>query len=820
MFLNTLLLLFFLLPFCTSSRNTITPTFPIEFGDTISSRENKFELGFFNRANSSNWYLGIWYSKQPEKTVVWVANRDHPINDTSGVLTINGYGNLVLFGGNNSDALPVWSTSINGTVTASHGSISAQLLDTGNLVLVEENSNGTPLWQSFDYPTDTLLPGMKLGLNRRTGLQWFITSWKSQDDPGTGDYSYKIDLAGSPQFFLFKNLTKIWRSSPWPYRSEPSTQLVDANIYSYVDNQEEVYYTVFPTKPSTLIRTVVNNTGSLQLLEWSQYNFRWDEFWATPEYRCDAYGGCGINSKCSPDNINRFMCECLPGFEPESPTNWNQRNGSDGCVRKRVTSSMSWCQNGEGFLTVARVKRPDTSKAALWWETRVSGRECEEACLRNCSCTAFMSIESNEGQIGCFTWYGELMDIVEYTDFGLDLYIRADSKYLAENPGKGKGFLRQKGMRAVLISSVALSLLLSVAFAYWWLKKKQKTKHEHDERRGDPNLPFFHLSTIIAATDNFSLANKLGQGGFGPVHEGQLSNGQKIAVKRLSHSSGQGLEEFKNEITLIAKLQHRNLVKLLGFCIHREEKMLIYEYMPNKSLDSFIFDQTRRSCLDWRTRFDIIIGVARGLLYLHQDSRLRIIHRDLKASNVLLDGEMTPKISDFGMARIFKGDQIQDKTNRVVGTYGYMSPEYAVFGKFSTKSDVFSFGVLLLEIVSGIKNNHCYRQGSSINLIGHVWELWKEDRASDIVDSLLESYVPDEVLRCIQIGLLCVQEKVEDRPTMSVVVLMLSSEIALPCPKRPAYMFRKSSCPDTDSVIKDQGSHSTNQVTITKIIPR
>uniref|UniRef100_F6HCT3 Protein kinase domain-containing protein n=1 Tax=Vitis vinifera TaxID=29760 RepID=F6HCT3_VITVI len=181
-------------------------------------------------------------------------------------------------------------------------------------------------------------------------------------------------------------------------------------------------------------------------------------------------------------------------------------------------------------------------------------------------------------------------------------------------------------------------------------------------------LPLFNFKCVAAATGNFSDENKLGQGGFGPVYKGMLPGGEEIAVKRLSRRSGQGLEEFKNEMTLIAKLQHRNLVRLLGCCIEGEEKMLLYEYMPNKSLDFFIFDPAKQAELDWRKRFTIIEGIARGLLYLHRDSRLRIIHRDMKASNILLDEEMNPKISDFGMARIFGGDQNEANTTRVVGT--------------------------------------------------------------------------------------------------------------------------------------------------------
>ncbi|XP_031280581.1 G-type lectin S-receptor-like serine/threonine-protein kinase At4g03230 [Pistacia vera] len=319
------------------------------------------------------------------------------------------------------------------------------------------------------------------------------------------------------------------------------------------------------------------------------------------------------------------------------------------------------------------------------------------------------------------------------------------------------------------------------------------TDQFREEDKKGIDLPFFDFESILAATDNFSEANKLGKGGFGPVYKGKFPGGQEIAVKRLSSVSGQGLEEFKNEVVLIARLQHRNLVKLLGYCVEGGEKILLYEYMPNKSLDSFIFDPTCSVLLDWEMRFNIILGIARGILYLHQDSRLRIIHRDLKTSNVLLDQEMNPKISDFGLARIFEGKQTEGSTNRVVGTYGYMSPEYALDGYFSIKSDVFSFGVVVLEIVSGKKNTGFYNSEEALSLLGYAWRLWREDKALDIMDQKLSpSFNKIEVLKCINVGLLCVQEDPNDRPTMSNVVIMLGSETAtLATPKQPAFIIRR-----------------------------
>ncbi|CAL5359539.1 unnamed protein product [Camellia sinensis] len=310
--------------------------------------------------------------------------------------------------------------------------------------------------------------------------------------------------------------------------------------------------------------------------------------------------------------------------------------------------------------------------------------------LRNCSCSAYTS----EGGGICITWYGNLTDTRVFSNGGLDLYVRVDAVEL--------------GPRGNI--------------------------QVNDEEKVE--LPIFDIVTISRATDKFCDPNKIGEGGFGPIYKGLLSTGKEIAVKRLSTTSKQGLNEFKSEMTLIAKLQYCDLVMLLGCCIHGEERMLIYEYMPNGSLDSLIFEKyvnrrslshynnnrvenTRSKSLTWRRRLDIVVGIAQGVLYLHRDSRLRIIHRDLRASNVLLDCGMNPKISDFGLARTFGGDQSSATTRRVVGTYGYMSPEYVIDGLFSIKSDVFSFGVMILEILSGKSNRRFHHPDHNFNLLGH-----------------------------------------------------------------------------------------------------
>ncbi|CAN1783546.1 G-type lectin S-receptor-like serine/threonine-protein kinase At4g27290 [Linum perenne] len=311
--------------------------------------------------------------------------------------------------------------------------------------------------------------------------------------------------------------------------------------------------------------------------------------------------------------------------------------------------------------------------------------------------------------------------------------------------------------------------------------------------------------------------NKLGEGGFGPVYKGKLSGDQEVAMKRLSKKSGQGLEEFMNELKLIAKLQHTYLVRLLGCCVEREEKILIYEYMPNRSLDKFLFGSSDKAKLDWGQRVKIAEGVAQGLLYIHKYSRLKIIHRDMKASNVLLDAAMNPKISDFGMARIFGIDQDEANTNHIVGTYGYMSPEYAFYGQFSEKSDVFSFGVLLLEIVSGKRNKDFYHNEIPYSLLCWVWEIWKEGKPEELIDPIVKNSTCcnlTEAVKLIHVGLLCVQEAPIDRPTMSSVTQMLSSNDSqsFPTPGEPSFTTRRAAAAENSDQVPVNCSN--NQVTM------
>ncbi|KAM0896566.1 hypothetical protein ACQ4PT_023117 [Festuca glaucescens] len=507
-----------------------------------------------------------------------------------------------------------------------------------------------------------------------------------------------------------------------------------------------------------------------------------------PSSVCGRYGYCGPYGYCDETAAPVPRCRCLDGFDPASTEEWTSGRFSAGCRRKEA---LRGC--GDGFLAIPGMKSPDGFM--LVGGNSSTKEECSAGCERNCSCMAYAYANLDNGRsrgdiARCLVWTAELVDTVK----------------IGAVPGSDTLFLRIAGKNSKRRKhNIATCNYMTTIYGLG----EENLPHDHE-------FLFVRFEEVALATDNFSETCMIGQGGFGKVYKGML-DGKEVAVKRLSKDSQQGTMEFKNEVILIAKLQHRNLVRLLGCCGERDEKLLIYDYLPNKSLDATLFDDARKLLLDWTKRFHIIKGIARGLMYLHQDSRPTIIHRDLKAGNVLLDAEMKPKIADFGMARIFGDDQQNANTQRVVGTYGYMAPEYAMEGVFSTKSDVYSFGVLLLEVVTGLRRSYnCHAMGYS-SLIVFSWNMWMEGKTDELADSsIMETCSPHEVLLCIHVALLCVQDNPDDRPFISSIVSILDNgSISLPAPNRPAYFMRRNI--EIEQIISDDHQTSVNNLTLTEI---
>ncbi|WVZ87310.1 hypothetical protein U9M48_033967 [Paspalum notatum var. saurae] len=784
-----LLLLFLRASGATASDMLITGG-NITDGETLVSAGGSFTLGFFSPTGvPTKRYLGIWYTASADADAAcWVANLDNPLGKASGVLVLSSTGGLRLLDGGSGQT--VWSSNMTG---ASASSV-AKLLPSGNLVVQEQNnSSAAVMWQSFDHPSNTMIAGMKFGKNLRTGGDWSLTSWRAQNDPATGAYRRVMDTNGLPDIFTWQGDVKKYRAGPWNGLWFSGIPDMDSNYRLFsvqmVEDSDEIAYDLNAIAGNPFTRFVLDEAGAVKLFMFMTSG--WTNFTWIPADDCDEYAKCGAFSVCNAAPTPQ--CNCLQGFSPVFPSQWAQSDTSGGCRRDEPLR----CGNGtaaDQFKLVNGVKLPDTHNATV--NMNATLEQCGAMCLANCSCVAYAAADIRGGDhvSGCVMWTGDIVD-VKYVNPGQDLYVRLTKSRSATKRGTWQQSCFQ--LWQLYLYSRPLP---STLFGYASFRAKRRNKDIVEKAilgssrapndLGDENvdLPFVNFGDIAAATNNFSEDNMLGQGGFGKVYKGTLGQNIKVAIKRLGQGSGQGVEEFRNEAILIAKLQHRNLVRLLGCCIHGDEKLLIYEYLPNKSLDSIIFDATNKYLLDWPTRFKIIKGIARGLLYLHQDSRLTIIHRDLKPSNILLDEDMSPKISDFGMARIFGGNQQEANTNRVVGTYGYMSPEYAMDGAFSLKSDTYGFGVIILEIISGLKISLTHYNGFP-NLLAYAWNLWTDGKTMDLVDSCLsKSSTRTEALRCIQIGLLCVQDNPNSRPLMSSVVTMLENETTpLLAPKQPMY---------------------------------
>uniref|UniRef100_A0A251TCA5 Receptor-like serine/threonine-protein kinase n=1 Tax=Helianthus annuus TaxID=4232 RepID=A0A251TCA5_HELAN len=686
--------------------DTISDSQFLTDGDTLVSRTGFFELGVFRPGSSDNRYVGIWYKKIPG-TVVWVANRDHPITGASPiVLKIDDQGSLIL----SNNISTIWSSNL----TTPSPKATAKLEDTGNLVVMDQRER--IIWQSFDYPTDTLLPGMKLGKDYLRSKEWHLSAWKNNQNPSPGDFTWGADTLGYPENKLKQGPQVTFRGGPWSNQRFSGISAFNSSL--------TFTYKFYPVKNN------LNSSGLLESSVWVENGTKWQLALSLPRDICDRYNICSAYASCSINMIQQSVLVWMKKrFVPRDQKSWERADWSGGCVRRTPLD----CKNGsEGFIKYSNIRLPDTEKT--WFNMSMSLEECEAKCLKNCSCMAYANPDTSLQGRGCLLWFDDLFDIRGYSvgNGGQDIFVRmASSELVAESNMKKKGGANIKIILPVAIIGVLLMgcsrhgcctheekgimprevrKLCNITIDWSYLTKRNQTRYFlykfswftcvgkslHENNEEDIQLPLFSFSTIANATASFSEKNVLGEGGFGPVY--------KIAVKRLSKTSSQGVNEFKNEVICISKLQHRNLVKLLGCCIEGDERLLIYEYMPNKGLDSFIF------------------------------------------------------------ARSFGGNEPQAKHTELLAhsKFGYMAPEYALDGVFSTKSDVFSFGVLGARDCEWEENRGFIHPENDHNLVGHAWNVYNEGRSMELLDeSIAESCSPPEVLRSIQVGLLCVQQMQE-----------------------------------------------------------
>ncbi|CAH1420632.1 unnamed protein product [Lactuca virosa] len=415
---------------------------------------------------------------------------------------------------------------------------------------------------------------------------------------------------------------------------------------------------------------------------------------------------------------------------------------------------------------------------AQCWES-LTTEECR-ICMNKAKSEATSCLPSREGRsmnAGCYFRYS--------TEKFYDNDPQAD--------GGSSGLSSPGAKVAVVLAGVAFLMISSFVgyTAYIRISKRREERKNMGMLSNSFNKAGlkYKYETLEKATNYFEISNKLGQGGAGSVYKGTLPNGDVVAVKRLFFNTRQWVDEFFNEVNLISAIQHKNLVKLLGCSIEGPESLLVYEYVPNKSLDHFLFDKDKLQILSWKQRMGVILGTAEGLAYLHGGCHVRIIHRDIKSSNILLDKDFNAKIADFGLVRTFGADR-SHLTTGIAGTLGYMAPEYIVRGQLTEKADVFSFGVVVLEIACGKRNNAFVEESSS--LLQTVWKLYKEGVVAEAIDPLLQGDFPEhEALEVLQIGLLCTQASATLRPSMDEVVEFLTTkgeDREIPVPHQPPFL--------------------------------
>ena len=766
-----LLLILSLKAHLSTASDTMYRGQPLAWTQTLTSKSGIFELGFFTPGKSHKYYVGIWYKAIAELTVVWVANRDCPVSDPSSkALEFSEDGNLLM----TEKGIPFCKCTNSGMPNYTV----AVLLDNGNFILRDKSDN--VLWQSFEEQTNTWLPEAKIGYNRLTNESNILRSWTSLENPDSGQFSAEFEQG---KFLLYY------------MRSSPSLKLHINNVtekewsgvinVSYVSDKYGSYFTysTYSTLyPSIFTRIVLDVTGDLNLYVWSNYARQWNLAWTEASRHCEIDGFCGNYGICTQHKVP--LCDCPKGFEPRRSGSWSiLQDYSGGCMRRTRLG----CSDGgiDKFLTM-----PNMSFVVA---TEINSADknveaCKLTCLRDCDCMAYAYY--NE----CLIYMEQLTNLRQLSsdnEIGGDLHVRISASEQIELLGRRTKM--SKKVAWILGVFAMLILLLSIVMAIILWKPSADGALEESEF----SLMVFKYRDLRKATKNFS--QKLGEGGFGTVFRGTLPNSTAIAVKKI-RSVEQGEKQFRAEVRTIGAIQHVNLLRLRGFCAEASKRFLVYDYMPKGSLESHLFQEVSK-ILDWNTRYHIAIGIARGLAYLHENCIDCIIHCDIKPENILLDAEYDPKVADFGLAKVI-GRNFSRVLTTMRGTRGYLAPEWISGEAVTSKVDVFSYGKLLFEIISGRRNINMLDEEICNYFPARVAKaINKGEDLLTLLDFKLEGDANmEELTRACKVASWCIQDDPRDRPTMGNVVKILEGLVQLGIPQIPLYFRRLSESPMEASV--------------------
>lgn len=744
----------------------------------LVSPKGTFSSGFYKVGNNA-YCFSIWFTNSFDKTVVWIANRDNPVNGKNSRLTIHGNGNLALTDG---DGSTVWSTN-----TFLESGEEVRLLETGNLVLT--NKAGRIIWESFKFPTDTLLALQPLTKNTT------LVSARNQGKFLSGFYNLKFDdnnvlnlVYNGPQIssvYWPSNIVNVFDSGRTPYNSTRRAILHEDGRFASSDN---LIFNASDSGARLNRRLTLDHDGVVRLYSLDESTGLWNISWQPGGLNtCLVHGLCGAYAVCTYKN-SKTTCTCPDGFRRSDPADW-----SKGCSpRFKMT-----CNPADlDFLELPRVDYFGYDLETF--STGVSLEHCQNLCLNDCRCRGFGYALDGQGQ--CFP-KGSLLNghslpntrIIMYvkvprrlrSSFGQTVKAKVDelncstAEVIINNSSDKQKTNNDRYLKYLTGFLIAVALIEIILFFLGWWYFLRKRVHDEMVNMGYNivralGFKRFTYAELQSATRNFK--EEIGKGGFGTVYKGVLDDERAVAVKRLEGAL-QGEAEFWAEVSIIGKINHRNLVKLWGFCAEKGHKLLVYEFLENGSLDRILFTDLADT-LGWEQRYNIAVGTAKGLSYLHEECLEWVLHCDVKAENILLDDCFEAKVADFGMSKLFKKEINESGFSRVRGTRGYLAPEWMLNLKIDAKADVYSYGVVLLELLTGktasgfqstkVHDNECN------HLVQWVTQKIQVEGPEKIFDERVNGEDSKEKLkRMLTVAMLCIREDRDTRPAMSKVVELL-----------------------------------------------
>ncbi|KAG6660756.1 G-type lectin S-receptor-like serine/threonine-protein kinase LECRK3 [Carya illinoinensis] len=731
---------------------------------TWLSRSGLYAFGFYKQGNG--YAVGIFLAGIPQETIVWTANRDGPPVSSSATLNFSRDGTLVL------QSTPEQTPII---IADSLGSTSAAMLNTGNFVLY--NSDQQIVWQSFEHPTDSLLPGQPL----LAGTELFASI--SETDHSTGIFRLKMQHDGN----LVQYPVDTPDTAPYSYftswtdgRGDNVTLNLNAEGHLYLLNAtgstiNNLTDRGYPTK-ETIYLMRIDADGIFRLYSYKlKQNGNWSIVWSSSNDLCDPKGLCGLNGFCSRID-NKAQCICLPEFEMVDQGNWTA-----GCERNFSAASCN-SKNGYNAYTMRELANTvweDISYSVLSFPIK---EDCERACLEDCNCEAALFKDSTCRKQKLPLRYGRR----QLTDSNI-AFIKVGKSTPADMPKDNQKDLR---LEILIVGAVFLTFgcMMSVVSGIVLYKNHFRYRklpfNGNVELSDDVALRRFTYLELEKATDGFK--EEVGRGSFGTVYKGAILNGQKVvAVKRLEKVLAEGEIEFQTEMKVIGRTHHRNLVCLLGYCHEGTHRLLVYEYMSNGSLANILFTPEKQPC--WEERMGIARDIARGVLYLHEECERQIIHCDIKPQNILMDDYGRAKISDFGLAKLLKPDQTRTFTG-IRGTRGYVAPEWHRKLPITVKADVYSYGIVLLEVICGRKSMDCSLPEDKAILEDWVYHCVEAGDLEQLVGPD-DEFEKKQLERMIKLGLWCIQDEPSLRPSMKKVLLMLEGTVDIPNPPSPTSFF-------------------------------